>query len=156
MAGPFDVLISNMSQLGVFGFLLPWIFVFAVTYALLLKTKALGENQKIIGLVSLTLAFFVIAFGGPAMASFFTTFFGAVTLIIAGIIGIILFLALVGADIGKTLNTKGINAILVGIAIIIFVIALGAYGVRINDNIIGIVFVLALMGIAVMFVTKNG
>ncbi|MBI2579375.1 MAG: hypothetical protein HYW27_00555 [Candidatus Aenigmarchaeota archaeon] len=153
--GAFEILISNMHQLGVFGFLLPWIFTFTVLFAILLKTKALGEDQRIIGVISLVVAFFTIAFGGPAMAKFFTTFFGILALVIAGFLGIILMASLAGADIGKTLNKNSVIALLGGIIIVIFVISLGSYGLRINESIISLAFILILLGVAVMFITKG-
>lgn len=156
MAGPFEVMISNLSQLGFFGFLLPWIFTFVILYAVLLKTKALGEDQRIIGVLSIVVAFFTIAFGGPALARFFTNFFGMLALIIAGLLGVVMLIALTGADVGKVLNVKSAHLILVGVLVVAFIIALASYGVKIGSNVIGIVFILALMAIAVMFVTKNG
>ncbi len=153
--GPFEVMIHNLSQLGVFGFLLPWIFIFVVMYALLLKSKALGEDHKIIGVISIVVAFFVVAFGGPAMAKFFTNFFGTMALVLAGVLGIILVVGLTGADVSKTLNTKSILAVLAGIVVVVFVISLGAYGVNIGSTIVSLVFILALLAVAVMFITKN-
>jgi hypothetical protein len=30
MANPFEILVMNLNQLGFFGFLLPWVFMFAI------------------------------------------------------------------------------------------------------------------------------
>ena len=57
---PFELLVSNLNQMGFFGFLLPWLLMFAVTYGLLVKSKVLGEDQKLIGVISLVAAFFVV------------------------------------------------------------------------------------------------
>ena len=67
MADPFSILVANLNALGFFGFLLPWIFMFAVTYGLLAKAKFF-EDTKIVGVISLVLAFFVVGFGGPWLA----------------------------------------------------------------------------------------
>ena len=153
--GPFEVMIHNLSQLGFFGFLLPWIFTFVVLFALLMKSKALGEDQKIIGIVSIAVAFFVVAFGGPAMARFFTNFFGIMSIVLAGVLGVILVIGLTGADVSKTLNTKSVLAVLAGVVIVVFVISLGAYGINIGSTIVSLIFILALLALAVMFITKN-
>ena len=78
---PFEILVSNLNQMGFFGFLLPWLFMFAVVYGLLVKSKVLGEDQKIIGVVSLVSAFFVIGFGGVAIGTFFSNLFGIAAVI---------------------------------------------------------------------------
>jgi hypothetical protein len=88
MADPFSLLVSNLNQMGFFGFLLPWIFIFVVSYGLLLKTK-LFENPKITGVLSLVIAFFVIGFGGPFLAGFFVNLFGYAAVIIAGILVVV-------------------------------------------------------------------
>ena len=152
----FEVMLYNLEKMGFFGFLLPWIFTFVVLYAVLVKTKVLGDDHRLIGVLSIVVAFFTITFGGPALASFFTNFFGMLAIIIAGVLGIVMLLALTGADISKTLNVKSVHMILAGILIVTFVIALASYGVKIGNNIVGIVFILALMGAVMMFVTKNG
>ncbi|MEM7819882.1 MAG: hypothetical protein QXD48_03580 [Candidatus Aenigmatarchaeota archaeon] len=154
MANPFEILVSNLNQLGFFGFLLPWLFVFVVVYAILLKTKALGEDTKIMGVLSLVVSFFVIGYGGPAIADFFVNLFGLATLILAGILVVILFVAMAGGDVSKIASSKISLAILVGIGIIIFMIVLGSFGVHVSDSVIGIIFILIVMAVAIMFVTK--
>lgn len=153
---PFEILIANLNALGFFGFLLPWIFVFAVVFALLLKTKALGDNTRIIGVISLVVAFFVIGYGGPAMAMFFVNLFGIAALVLAGILVVVLFVAMTGADVGKLASNNVIIATVVGIGIILFVTVAGALGsVRISDSVIGIIFIIIVMAIAIFFVTKS-
>jgi hypothetical protein len=154
MADPFTILVANLNSLGFFGFLLPFIFVFVVVYGLLMKAKYF-EDQKIIGVLSLVLAFFVIGYGGPALANFFVNLFGLATLIIAGILVIVLFVAMTGGDISKIASGKSVAAALAGIGIIIFFVALGAFGVAINDSVIGIIFVIVILALAVLFITGS-
>src|SRR3989338_7869016 len=113
MADPFTILVTNLNQLGFFGFLLPFIFIFAVAYGLLMKAKYF-EDQKIIGVISLVLAFFVVGFGGPGLANFFVNLFGLATIVLAGILVIVLFVAMSGADVSKVLAGKGVVAAAVG------------------------------------------
>ena len=155
MADPFSILVSNLNQLGFFGFLLPWIFMFAVSYGLLMKAKFF-ENAKIVGVLSLVLAFFVVGFGGPWLAGFFVNLFGYAAVIIAGILVIVLFVTMSGGNIGKIFDNKGVAVILAGIGIIVFFIAIGGSFVVINDSVIGIVFIIIVMALAIYFITGSG
>src|SRR3989338_1536927 len=149
--GPFEILVSNLNALGFFGFLLPWIFMFVVCYGLLMKAK-LFENTKITGVLSLVLAFFVVGFGGPWLAGFFTNLFGYAAVIIAGILFVVLFITMSGGNISKIFDNKGVAVLLAAIGIIVFFIAVGGASVVISDSVIGIVFVLIIMAIAVYFI----
>jgi hypothetical protein len=154
MADPFTVLVSNLNSLGFFGFLLPFIFIFAVVYGLLMKAKYF-EDQKIVGVLSLVIAFFVIGYGGPILATFFVNLFGLAAIIIAGILVIVLFVAMVGGDISKIASGKAVMAVVAGIGIIVFFVAAGAFGVDISDSAVGIIFVILLLGIGILFVTGH-
>jgi len=150
---PFEILVANLNQLGFFGFLLPWLLTFAVVFGLLSKTKALGEDLKINGVIALVVAFFVIGFGGPALGTFFVNLFGWGAVVLAVILVIVLFLAMTGADVTKVLGGNvHISALLVGIGIIIVFITIGAFGVKISTDVLAAVFVIIVMGIAVMFI----
>ena len=153
--GPFELLVSNLNQLGFFGFLLPWVFMFVVSYGLITKTKPF-DNPKIVGVLSLVLAFFVVGFGGPFLAGFFTTLFGYAAIIIAGILVIVLFITMSGGSISKVFDNKAVAVLLAGIGIVVFFIAVGGAGVFISDSILGIVFILIVMAVAVYFIAGSG
>ncbi len=152
MADPFTILVTNLNSLGFFGFLLPFILIFVLCYGLLLKAKYF-EDQKIIGVLSLVVAFFVVGYGGPALANFFVNLFGLAAVVLAGILVIVLFIAMTGGDISKVASGKAVMAIVAGVGIIVFFVALGALGVTVNDSVVGIIFVIVLLGIAILFVT---
>jgi len=154
MASPFETLISNLDQLGVFGFLLPWIFAFAVFYGLLLKSKAVGEDHKIIGIISLVAAFFVVGFGGVALGTFFKTLFGTASMILAAIIVTLMFIGMAGYDISKLAESKAVLAAGLGIGAIVFFSVLGNTG-TISSDILTIIFVVILMIVSVLFIAKN-
>lgn len=154
MANPFEILVANLNALGFFGFLLPWMFIFVIVFAILLKTKALGDDTKIMGVLSLVISFFVIGYGGPFLANFFVNLFGMATIILAGILVIVLFVGMAGGDISKVLGSKPALLILAVIGILIFMLAIGAMGVGVNDSVIGIIFIIIVMAVAIMFVTK--
>jgi hypothetical protein len=154
MADPFTILVMNLNALGFFGFLLPFVFIFVVAYGLLVKSK-MFDDQKLVGVLSLVLAFFVIGFGGPGLANFFVNIFGLATLVLAGILIIVLFIALAGGDVSKVMkDNKAVMAVLVGVGIIILFVAAGSVGVAVNDSVIGIIFIVVLLAIAVMFIAK--
>jgi hypothetical protein len=149
---PFEILVSNLNQMGFFGFLLPWLLMFAVTYGLLLKSKALGEDQKIIGVVSLVAAFFVVGYGGLAIGVFFSNLFGIAAIVLGGIIVTVLFVSMAGGDISKFAESKEIMALVAGIGIIVFMIVLGTFGVTVESDVIAAIFLVIVMAIAVVFI----
>lgn len=156
MAGPFETLVSNLNQMGFFGFLLPWLLMFAITYAVLLKSKALGDDKKVIGITALVSAFFVIGFGGPALGNFFIKLFGWGSILLGGILIILLFVSMAGGDFSKMMESKAAVALVAGIGIIIFIMALGSMGININpsDPAVTTAFLVLIMGAAVLFITS--
>jgi len=151
---PFSLLVANLNALGFFGFLLPWIFMFTISYGLLMKAKVF-ENPKVIGVLSLVLAFFVVGFGGPWLAMFFTNLFGYAAVIIAGILVIVLFITMSGGSISKLFDNKGVAVLLAAIGLVVFFIAVGGSVVMVSDSVIGIIFVIILMAVAVYFITGS-
>lgn len=150
---PFELLVYNLNQMGFFGFLLPWLFMFAVVFGLLVKTKVLGEDIKVSALVALVVAFFTIGYGGPFLANFFVNLFGVAAVVIAGILVIVLFISMAGGDITKLMESKAVIALVAAVGIVVFFIVLAALGgVQIGGDVIGIIFIIIVMAIAVFFV----
>jgi hypothetical protein len=149
---PFELLVYNLNQMGFFGFLLPWLLMFAVTYGLLMKSKALGEDQKIIGVVSLVAAFFVVGYGGPLLGTFFSNLFGIAAVVLGGILVTVLFISMAGGDISKFAESKEIMALLAGVGIIVFMIVLGTFGVGIESDVVAAIFMVIVMAVAVVFI----
>ena len=154
MPNIFEVLVSNLSSLGFFNFFLPFLFTFAIIYGLLLKTKAVSEDQKVIGVISLAISFFVIGFGGPLIGEFFINLAGLGTIVLAGILIIVLFVGLAGGDVSKIMEGKGITAIVVGISVIvIYSIYQNVSGQGINNDIISIFIVTLILGGSIVYIT---
>lgn len=148
---------ENILGLSTTQLVLTWVLLFTVSYASLLKTKALGENQKIIGVVSAVFAFFVVGFGAVVLGQFFQTLFGFSAFIIGGILVTILFIAMTGGDVSKMLGTGKVAAVLAAIAGIIFLSAAGIFTRGFSSDIVSTIFVVIILIIAVMFITgKNG
>jgi len=148
---PFEIMIKNLAELGFFGFLLPFILAFAIVFALLLKSKILGEDKKIIGTVSLVISFFVIAFGGVTLGNFFVTLFGLMIIILSAILVIILILSMAGYDITKLFENK---LIIIGIIIAAILLAIfigNFWGTTLDMNwIITIAFIFVMILVAAL------
>lgn len=96
-----------------YGFFLPWIFVFAVVYGLLLKLGTFPKNIN--GAIALVVAFFASAVGGVQLAGFFTALFGGASMFLAGILVIMLFAMMIGVKIEKGKQTVAlIIVVLIG------------------------------------------
>ncbi|MFH0832100.1 MAG: hypothetical protein V1900_00030 [Candidatus Aenigmatarchaeota archaeon] len=160
MADPFTTLVHNLNAMGFYTFLLPWLFVFAVVYGLLSTVKLFGEqNNRISALIAFIAAFFAVSFAGPMMAAFFTNLFGGATIILAGILVIVLLLAMAGfkldalTDINK-MSVKIVILLLIIIGIIVFLAATGNIsGVVLNDDLITMIFIIVVILFAIWFVT---
>ncbi len=157
MANIFEVLVTNLSQLGFFGFLLPWVLMFAISYGLLLKSKAVGEDKKVIGVISLVLAFFVIGLGGAPLGNIFVGIFGTASVVLAAILVIVLFVGMAGGEPAKLMESKNMMVLVAGIGLIIlFFVISGLTGVRIDGTVMSVIFMVVIMAVAVWFVAGNG
>lgn len=149
---PFSLLVYNLKQLGFYGFLLPWIFVFAVVYALLLKSKLI-EEQRIIGVISLVIAFFITGYGAVPLGTFLTNIFGLATLVLALILVVIIFGTMAGFDFSKLAENKIALGIAIGLGLIVFLSAL-SIRIYIDQNVVAIIFVLIIMIAAIYFLSS--
>ncbi|MBI4014932.1 MAG: hypothetical protein HY365_03175 [Candidatus Aenigmarchaeota archaeon] len=157
MVNPFELLVSNLSSLGFFNFFLPFLFVFAVLYGLLLKSHALGDDPKVTGVVSLAMAFLTIGFGGPLLGAFFINLAGAAAILLSGILIIILVVGLAGGKLSDVTAGKGITAIMAGIGVVIVYSIFQSLTNTSLDNSLAItILIIVLMLGAVMFITGAG
>lgn len=155
MPNPFEIMVQNLNQLGFFGFLLPWIFVFAVVYAVLYKSKVLGDDLRINAVIAIVIGFFTAGFGGPPLANFFVQLFGISAAVIAGILVLLLFIGMAGIPLDQITKNKGILAALIAIAVIVFFIAAGAT-VKISDTTVAIALMIVFLIAAMTFITSKG
>ncbi len=65
MANFFEIAIGRLIELGFYNFLLPFILFVTLFYAVLRRTKILGESEAIHGIVSVTVGLFI--FGVPVI-----------------------------------------------------------------------------------------
>jgi hypothetical protein len=68
MADLFTPIVEQLEKLGFFNFFFPWLVTLAIMYAILKKSKILGESVLINGIVALSIAFLVFAF--PVLSGF--------------------------------------------------------------------------------------
>lgn len=166
MADIWTVLIQNLNAMGFYGFVLPWIFIFAVVYGLLIKAGIFGTvNKAVSGVIAVVIAFFGTAVAGPQLAAFFITLFGGASIYVAGILVVLLFLALVGGPttlFGEDKKHRGkaawaIGLLIVAIGIVLFTTATGIVvtGIELNETTVAAIFVVIVIVLAVYFLTAE-
>jgi hypothetical protein len=153
-----DDFLNTMTQLGFFEFLLPWLFVFAIVYGLLIKLNIFGEaNQKISAILAMVLAFFTAPFAGVQLAAFFVSLGTEVTIVLAGLLTIMLFAGILGIEKGIG-EIKHIKYAVVALAAIVFFIALGGEITNFtlgSNTVMTVVFLAVLVG-AIWYVIGGG
>lgn len=126
MAGPFDILIQNMSRLGFFQFLFPFLLALAIVYGLMTWALKNQLPKPARGIISLIIAFFVMVYSSwnVMIVNFFVTISGQFLVVATGILFIVILLAFTGMrpeDLMKGEKTKWIIVLLiVFIGIVIF------------------------------------
>jgi len=92
----FADLIEIATEWGFFTYYLPFLIVFVMFYAILIKTKILGEDKRIPGLIAFIAALYVMTMGGTVGAFISTLFTGGSIFIIV----ILLILMIAGLVVG--------------------------------------------------------
>jgi hypothetical protein len=115
--GPFEQLVMQWNQMGIFTVLLPFLLIFAVVFAILEKVKLL-QNKAVHVIIALAVALFTIA--NPYTVSFFIPIFSNLGLGVAILVCLIIVLGLAVKPEGKTWNTIFLIA---GILIFVMIIA---------------------------------
>ena len=106
MADPISTMFEQLASIGFFEFLLPWLFTFAVVYGLLAKADLFGgANTRVSALIGIIAAFFITPYAGPWLASYFSTIFAGASVILAAILTVVLFAAMIGIK-GEGLGQK--------------------------------------------------
>ena len=138
-----------------YGFLLPWIFTFAIVYGLLMKLNLFEKvNAKVSIALAFVIAFFVTGAAGPQLAAFFINLFGGASVYLAGILVILLFMSMLGYT-----GYKHILYVIVVIVIGIFLF-LGSTGSFIGYTVVSadvavLAFWIVIIIVAVYLVTKE-
>ncbi len=140
-----------------YGFLLPWIFTFAIVYGLIVKANIFGDQtKKIAAALSLVAAFFVTAVGGPQLAAFFTTLFGGAAIFLAGILVVILFVAMTDQHKKLTENVA-VLGFLVLLGVFLFLSSSGTIvGISIDSQTATLIFWGIILLAVVWYIMKDG
>ena len=126
----FEEVVQRLIDLGFYKFVLPFIIISAIIYAVLRKTQIFGASPLIGGIISMSIAFFI--FGLPVLSGAnlvkpLTSFFGQITIVILiisfGLIVAGLFVPDLMGKMGVWITGSGIVWWMI---IIVVVIALGS------------------------------
>jgi MFS family permease len=153
--GIFETLVRNLNAMGFYGFILPWLLVFALVYGLLSavseKTKM---DKRVNGLIALAIAFFITAYSN--IGTYFIGLFGGASMIIAAGLVIVLFLAMFGISPDATKIEWILGVIILGVILLFVVGGSAISGLRLSDDVIALLFMVFIIIAAIAFVTKGG
>jgi len=96
----FRYVLEMWRNAGLFDVVLPFILIFAVIFAILEKSRVLGQNKAVHAIVSLALAFFAIS--NPWLNGFFAILFSNAAIGFAILLVVILFLGFFITDNKQT------------------------------------------------------
>lgn len=154
--GVFSSVVAQLNHLGFYGFVLPWLLMFALVYGLIMRSKML--DAKPAGIVAMALAFFITAFTG--IGNYFVALSGLGGMLLGALLIVVLFFALLGFKL-ETIEQEFKHwetiAILGVIGIIIFFVLGGGAitGIDIEPETMAALFMIVVVALAVMFITKE-
>ena len=176
-------ILGNLQQMGFFDFVLPWIFAFAIVYGILVVSNIFNDNKAIYAVISMVIAFFVTNYSpyGTSLAFFFSDLFGQGIMVLAGLLVIILMLALFMGSDWRSVITKPLTLVFVLLGMneseikgqyIVFgllLVALGAFvflqasgwsfsmpSMSVDDSVIYALIIAAMLIAVVVLVAKEG
>lgn len=150
MANPFTILGPEF-----YSVLLPFIFTFAIVYGILYYVGGPFQKQKnIAGALAFVMAAFVTGIAGPQLASFFINLSGITSMILAGILVVILFLAMIGMDDKLKWIGTAVFLTLLGIAVW-FVSAGNIVGISLDAQTTTLIFWGAILLLVIWFIVKG-
>ena len=157
--GIFGTLVQNLNALGFYGFVLPWLLIFAVVYGILVAGKIFGGDKKIAGLIALVIAFFVTAYTG--IGSFFIGMSGLGAMLFGSLLIVVMFFALLGFQIENFKDVfkgwEGIIFLAVLGLVVFFVIGGGVIsGITLSSEVWGAILMIVIIALAIMFVAGGG
>ncbi len=124
MANPgFELFIENLDSIGAFDVFLPLLLFLAIYFGLLKKTEAIGDDDAVIGVASLAMAFLTV-FGVLTIvpASVFPQFFGVLAVVLIAILSAVISMGLVGFEFGPEGHRYAQIAAL-GVGLLVLVVA---------------------------------
>lgn len=163
MAIGFELLLQNLDAAGVFDLFLPWLLILAVSYGILKKTEALGDEDSVIAIASVAISFLGVAgIFSVVPAEFFAQFFALISVLLVVVLGIVIVLGLFGVDIsdlGES-NWFRVGTVLTVIGIVV-VLAFSLLPISLSQSslldsdMVSTVIMLIVVGAAIYFVTQG-
>ncbi len=151
----FNSFLINLNSMGFYDFVLPWILFLLIFFGIISKAPFLPEGSKknqIAIIISSILALFAVNF--IPLGAFLSQLFGMSGIYIAGILVVILFLGMGGWKLGS-FNKYAVGGVLVLLAIL--VLAGSGFPLPIiSSNMWTLIFVVVLLGAAVLFLEESG
>jgi len=152
--GIFETLVRNLNAMGFYGFVLPWLLVFALVYGLLsIVSKKTGMDSRVNGLIALAIAFFITAYSN--IGTFFVQLFGGASMIFAAGLVIVLFLAIFGISPDASKTEWVLGVIILGIILLFVIGGARISGLGISNEVMALLFMVFVMIFAITFVTKG-
>jgi len=125
--GPFDNVLALLQTFGFFRVVLPFLLVFSIVYAVLQKTKVLGEPDRtktISSIIALVMAFFFIAY--TPVVNAIAVLLPQASFLLIVIVLIMMILALIGVKFETVFEKPSMW--MLGLAVIVGVIFLALAG----------------------------
>src|SRR3972149_5988131 len=139
-----------------YGFILPFLFTFAIVYGLLIKANLFGKNERVAPILAVVLAFFVTAVGGTILADFFTSLFGGASLFLGGILVVILMLTMIGKQDWTQKAIAGAVVIIIGAFLFLASSSsIGFIGIAIDSGTAALAFALVVILVVVYWIQKE-
>ncbi len=157
--GIFASIITQLNKLGFYGFVLPWLLMFALVYGLLKRSNVFGEKgDKVAAVVAMALAFFVTAY--TSIGDYFITLSGLGGMLLGALLIVVLFFALLGFqpdNLGGVFTGWTTVAFLGLVGVIVFFVLGGGQlsGISVDNETTAAIFMIIVVAIAVLFVTKG-
>jgi len=111
-----DVL-NQWSEAGVFAYLLPFLFIFAVVFGILSKTKVLGDNKGVQATIALAIGLLSLQF--DYVSNFFSIFLPYAGI---GIAILLIGIILIGLMYDENSESNWVRYVFFGLGVIIFLV----------------------------------
>lgn len=99
-------ILNALNEMAFFSYVIPFLLIFAVSYALIKKTKLLGEDKAIHAIVAIALGFLALQF--DAVSKFYANIFPKFGIGLAVLLVVLILLEFVGiSSDGKSVKWMG-------------------------------------------------
>lgn len=150
-------LLNSWSQMGVFSYVLPFLLVFALIFAILEKSAILGDNKGVIVIISLAAG--LLSLVGGKVPAFFQLIFPNLGIALAILLAVMILLGLFmtwDAGIGKTVKWIIAGSAIVAIVFLVYYSFVGYGGNYDFWGIYGNAIITILIIVAIILIVVFG